>query len=547
MSEHIGAANPAADHQVKRDVGDVEKAETGSAASGGAGMGSEFDESKGVTLEQQKTMEGENKFHRLGWKRLTVVLIVEAIALGSLSLPSAFATLGMVAGVILTVGLGFVAIYTSYVVGQVKLKFPQVSHYADAGRLLFGRFGYELIGAMFALQLTFLVGSHCLTGAIAFLNITDNAICSLVFGVVSAIILFVIAIPPSFAEVAILGYIDFVSIFFAIGITIIATGIQAGDQPGGHAAVNWSAWPKEDLAFSEAFIAITNIVFAYSFAVCQFSFMDEMHTPKDYVKSIWALGIIEMVIYTITGATIYAFVGQDVKSPALLSAGDTVSKIAFGIGLPVIFISGSINTTVVGRYLHGRYYKNDIKRFINTTGGWVSWLVLIAVITIIAWVIAEAIPFFSDLLSISSSLFISGFTFYFPALMWFMLIREGPWHQGANLYKSIANAVVFIIGIIVLVCGTYASIADIVSLPLISPPVPPLPLLTFLVRRSTSTTLAPFVARSHAPRCKPIYDFHRRDMNLDRILQFFVFMTALPEFCFHQAFPNFITTGEHGV
>lgn len=104
--------------------------------------------------------QGTAHFKRLGWKRLTVVLIVEAIALGALSIPSAFAMLGMVAGVILTVGIGLIAIYTSYVVGQVKLAFPHVAHYADAGRLLMGKFGYELIGAMFTLELTFLVGSH---------------------------------------------------------------------------------------------------------------------------------------------------------------------------------------------------------------------------------------------------------------------------------------------------------------------------------------------------------------------------------------------------
>lgn len=414
-------------------------------------------------LEKRKAAEGEDHFHRLGWKRLTVVLIVEAIALGCLSLPSAFATLGMVAGVILCVGIGFIAIYTSYIVGQVKLAFPQVSHYADAGQLMMGKFGYELVGVMFSLQLTFLVGSHCLTGTIAFLNLTDNGACSLVFGVVSAIILLIIAIPPSFAEVAILGYIDFVSIALAVGVTIIATGIKAGDEPGGLSAVDWSAWPKEGLTFTEAFIAITNIVFAYSFAVCQFSFMDEMHTPKDFVKSIWALGLIEICIYTLTGALVYAFVGQDVKSPALLSAGPLISKIAFGLGLPVIFISGSINTTVVARYLHGRYFKNSVIRYINTKAGWATWLGLISAITVIAWVIAEAIPFFSDLLSISSSLFISGFTFYLPAMMWFMLLRKGSWYSKENLLKSIINAIVFVIGIIVLVGGTYASIDDIVS------------------------------------------------------------------------------------
>jgi len=99
----------------------------------------------------------------------------------------------------------------------------------------------------------------------------------------------------------------------------------------------------------------------------------------------------------------------------------------------------------------------------NQTGEVVKLLTLITVITVIAWVIAESIPFFSDLLSISSSLFISGFTFYFPALMWFMLIREGGLFERKNIVKTIANTIVFIIGAVVLVCGTYASIADIVS------------------------------------------------------------------------------------
>lgn len=114
--------------------------------------------------EQMTVHEGQQKFSRLGWVKLTVCLIVEAIALGSLSVPSAFATVGMVAGVILTVGLGLVAIYTSYVVGQVKLKYPHVGHYSDAVRLIWGRFGYELCSVMFVLFLVLLVGSHALTG-----------------------------------------------------------------------------------------------------------------------------------------------------------------------------------------------------------------------------------------------------------------------------------------------------------------------------------------------------------------------------------------------
>jgi hypothetical protein len=446
--------------------------------------------------EQQIYEAGLQKFNKLGWKRLTIVLIVEAVALGSLSIPSTFATLGMVAGVICCVGLGLVAVYTSYIIGQVKVKYPHISNYPEAGRMMFGRVGYEIVFAMLCLELLLSAGSHCLTGSIAFVNITGSNICTVIFGFVSAVILLLFAVPPSFSDMAILGYIDFASIIIAIGITIIGTGVEASQSPG-LTNVAWSAWPKDNLTFSEAFIALSNIIFAYSFALCQFSFMDEMHTPTDFPKSVWALGLAEIFIYTVTGAMVYAFVGQDVQSPALLSAGNLLSRIAFGVALPVIFISGSINTVVLGRLVHGRMFKNSNIRFVNTKMGWITWLAVITVLTVLEFVVAEVIPFFDDLLSLISSLFISGFTFYFPAIMWFMFIRPDSTSVGKTILLSVVNACILIIGLIVLGAGTYSSIDDIVSL------VPFSDIIAILVliltrNRSSLTMKVPLGEYSHA-------------------------------------------------
>ena len=371
----------------------------------------------------------------------------------------------MVAGVLITVGLGLIAIYTSYLVGQVRLKHPHIEHYADAVALMWGRFGYWLTSVMFVCFLVLLLGSHVLTGTIAWVRIVDNSsVCALVWGFISAILLYCLALPPTFHEFAILGYIDFASICVAIFITMVATGIQASNAPGGLSAVSWSALPPSDTTFAKAFLSTTNIVFAYAFAVCQYSFMAEMHTPPSFVKSIWLLGVTEIFIYTLTGAIIYSFVGSDVSSPAILSAPHLVSKVAFGLALPVIFISGSINGTVVGKYIMGRLFPKSEIRYVNTKKGWLVWLPLIAGITIIAWIIAEAIPFFNALLGIISSLFSSGFTFTFPALFWFTLLKEGKWNANAkNIGLSVANALIFLIGLLVTVAGTYASVEDILD------------------------------------------------------------------------------------
>jgi amino acid permease len=412
---------------------------------------------------QRSIEEGEAQFHRLGWKRLAVVLIVEAIALGSLSLPAAFATLGMVPAVFMTVFLGLAAMQGSYTIGAVKLKFPHAKHYVEIGRLMMGKFGYHLFNIAFVVQLILVSGSHCLTGKLAFTTIIQSDVCSIMFGVVSMILLMLLAIPPSFSEIAILGYIDFASIIIAIGTTMIATGIQASQEPGGLPGVPWSAWPKEDITFQEAFSAVTNIMFAYAFAIAQPSFMDELHTPADFKKSIHCIAVVQIAIYTLTGAIIYAFVGQDVQSPALLSAGQLISRIVFGIAFPVIFISGSINITVVCRYIHGQIYEQSMTRYINTKKGWGTWLALVCIISVFAWLVSEAIPIFSDLLSIISALFVSGFSFYIPPIMWFTLLKKGKWHERKNVLPSMINLFVFLIGFVVFVCGTYTSIAGLVS------------------------------------------------------------------------------------
>lgn len=414
-------------------------------------------------LERRKKIEGRKKFLRLGWKRLAIILITEAVALGSLSIPASFATLGMLGGVISSVGIGLIATYASYEVGAVKLKYPHVEHYGDIGRLILGETGFWIITVAFIFQLVLSVGSHCLTGIIALASVTQSHVCTVVFGLVSALILLVLAIPPTFADVAILGYIDVASIFTAIGITIVATGVQSTRDNNGSPGSNWSVWPKENLSFSTAMVAMNNIVFAYSFAPAIPSFMSEMHTPKHYTKAIYTLGVIEIIIYTLVGSLVYLFVGKDVQSPALLSAGPLMSRIAFGVALPVVFISGSINTSLIARYIHGHVYRNSVVRYVNTKKGWITWISLVAVLTFVSWVVAEAIPVFSDILSISAALLVSGLCFYVPAVMWFVLVKEGNWFSRSNIQRAFYNGIVFLFGISVLVCGMYANIVNLVS------------------------------------------------------------------------------------
>lgn len=224
-----------------------------------------------------------HKFKQLSWVQLAVLLIVEAIALGSLSLPSAYDTVGMAGGVIITFVVGLITLYTSYVIGQACNRFPdEIVHYNDVARLMFGRVGGEICGVAFVIFLTLANASHTLTGSIAFKTISDGRACTLFWSGISAIILFLLALPRTFSEVAILGYLDFISIIAAILITIIATGINTHGGRG----VDWHAAAPTNPAptFATAIVAVVNIAFAFSFVVNQPSFQTELKNRREYLK-----------------------------------------------------------------------------------------------------------------------------------------------------------------------------------------------------------------------------------------------------------------------
>lgn len=75
----------------------------------------------------------EVKYRTLAWWQAGITMIAETISLGILSLPSVLATVGIVGGLITLIGLGLIATYTGYVLGQFKLAYPHVHNMADAG------------------------------------------------------------------------------------------------------------------------------------------------------------------------------------------------------------------------------------------------------------------------------------------------------------------------------------------------------------------------------------------------------------------------------
>lgn len=157
---------------------------------------------------------------------------------------------------ILILGLGILATYTGYVIGQFKLRYPHVHNMADAGEVMAGPIGREIFGAAQMLFLVFVMGSHILTFSIMFNTITGHGTCTIVFGVVGALLSLICTLPRTLLNVSYMAIVSFFSIIGAVMITMVGVSVE---RPGNG---------KVDITVQsnlyKGFLATTNIVFAFA-------------------------------------------------------------------------------------------------------------------------------------------------------------------------------------------------------------------------------------------------------------------------------------------
>jgi len=92
-------------------------------------------------------------------------------------------------------------------------------------------------------------------------------------------------------------------------------------------------------------------------------------------------------------------------APAFGSLQENYKKIAFSFAIPTIIFLGVLYASVSARFIFFRIFHNSRHKSEHTLVGWSTWAGILAVTWIAAFIVAEVIPFFSDLLSLMSSLF----------------------------------------------------------------------------------------------------------------------------------------------
>lgn len=131
--------------------------------------------------------------------------------------------------------------------------------------------------------------------------------------------------------------------------------------------------------------------------------------------------------------------------------------------IPTLIFLGVLYASVSARFVFFRIFENSRHKSNHTVVGWATWAGILAATWVLAFIIAEVIPFFSDLLSLMSSLFDSFFGWIFWGVAYMRMRRAefGPnWYSNRGLRGwggMLLNVFILIVGIVFLGPGTYVS------------------------------------------------------------------------------------------
>lgn len=134
----------------------------------------------------QKEIEDENNhainYRNCSWQRTAGLLFSEYICLAIMSFPWSYSVLGLGLGLIVTVIVSLLCLYTGLIIADYCAAYPHLTDVCDIGRHLIGpKWVWYATAVAFLLNNTLIQALHVLVGAKYFNTISDNhTICSIV-------------------------------------------------------------------------------------------------------------------------------------------------------------------------------------------------------------------------------------------------------------------------------------------------------------------------------------------------------------------------------
>ncbi|ESK89001.1 neutral amino acid permease [Moniliophthora roreri MCA 2997] len=434
-------------------------------------LNSEISDEKGGSHSEEHSLEDQEVFKKtkdgvdfrtVGWPRAALVFLKVLFATGVLSIPTAMVSLGAVGGALSLVGWGLLNTYTAVILGDFRNNHPGCHTIVDMAYIIGGPLLREFVGVVYIAAYVLCAGAGILGVSVALNALSSHATCTVWFSLVSTVFVIGAASIRKFHDLAWLTWVGTLSVFVAVMVVVVA--VTQVDRPAaapqtGPFELGFYAFPPSSMATFGAGMSATCAIFISSAGTSAFiPVIAEMRKPGDYRKALYVATGSVTSVYVAVSLVVYHWCGMWVASPSLGSAGPVIKKVAYGIGLIGLVVSGCLYLHVAAKYLFVRILRNSRHLQVNTVVHWGTWLGCTIILGSIAFILASAIPIFNYLISLTGSLCFAPLALILPGLLW---IHDHGRTKGIGLLML--HGLLILLGAFICVGGTYGVVVQIIQ------------------------------------------------------------------------------------
>ncbi|KAF2236762.1 hypothetical protein EV356DRAFT_530668 [Viridothelium virens] len=403
-------------------------------------------------------------FRTVTWPRASIIFVKVLFATGVLSIPTAMYSLGAVGGALSVVGWGVINTRTAIIQGNFRNRHAKCHTIADMAEVVGGRLLKEVAGFLYIFANVLGTGSSVQAVSVGLNALSDHAACTAWWGFLATVVVIIAGSIRKFQKLGLLTWVGFASIFTAVLIVVIgvttrsrpAAAPQTGPYELGYFVI---AHPT----FVEGITASTTIFVSSGGSGAFLPVISEMKKPQDYSKAVFAaMGLVQSA-YLAFSLVVYRWCGQWVASPSLGSAGTTIKKVAYAIGLIGLIISACLYLHIASKYVFVRILRNSRHLQANTFVHWGTWLGCTIGLASLSFILAEAIPIFNYLIALTGAVCFSPLAISLPGWLW--LHDHWDWHR-EDAWKKLFwgfHCFLVILGLFMLGGGTYGAVEQIIT------------------------------------------------------------------------------------
>jgi len=410
------------------------------------------DAPSGVGLD---TVNEKQPVQHATWYNVAAIMLSEVVGAGVLTLSQKYAQLGWALATFFIAVMLPLVIYTSHMMVEVKKVFPGIVSLPDAGEYTFGKAG-RIIGMTFVMiYLIFTLGDYLLLvgkslgGAVYNVELCLPAWMAIAFAVILPLTQL-----RTLNAAAILCFINLLAILAAIAIVIAELAME------GRAETVQTQVVADNLDFETVMKALSSIFFAYGGQFMFYELMAEMKDYTQFLKSFTLAGPFQVGVYLLVGIVGYYYKGTE-------ASGYFLDNLPFGgmfrAASALIFFHIIVAFLVLGHVLARIIHIFVAPRHVNDLSwrGTLQWFGCTSAVCLVAFIIANAIPFFDSLTSLIGGFTVPVMNLMMPVLCyWRMRHMTG---QPLKIWEWIVFIALLAFASLVTVTSTIFNIEEIIE------------------------------------------------------------------------------------